>query len=79
MSFRALVVDPTAQPTASVLECDDETLVGDVLLRVEYSSCNFKDAMVIQPGNRIARRSPLIAGVDLAGTVLDPGSSSRSI
>ena len=79
MPFQALVVDPTAQPTASVLHCDDEMLVGGVLLKVEYSSCNFKDAMVIQPGNRIARRSPLIGGVDLAGTVLDPGSSGRSI
>jgi len=42
---------------------------GDVLVEVEWSGLNYKDAMVTQPGNRVARRSPLVPGVDLAGTV----------
>ncbi len=47
--------------------------VGDVLIRVEWSSVNYKDAMVTRPGNRVARTSPLVPGVDLAGTVLSSG------
>jgi acrylyl-CoA reductase (NADPH) len=48
----------------------DELGPGDVLVRVEWSSVNYKDAMVTQPGNRVARITPLVPGVDLAGTVV---------
>jgi len=43
---------------------------GDVLIRVRWSSVNYKDALVTQPGNRVARISPLVPGVDLAGVVV---------
>ncbi len=42
---------------------------GEVTVRVEWSSVNYKDAMTTQPGNRVARVSPLVPGVDLVGTV----------
>lgn len=48
----------------------DELPAGDVLVRVTWSSVNYKDAMVTQPGNRVARISPLVPGVDLAGVVV---------
>jgi acrylyl-CoA reductase (NADPH) len=48
----------------------DELPPGDVLVRVTWSSVNYKDAMVTQPGNRVARTSPLVPGVDLAGIVV---------
>ncbi len=47
----------------------DELGDGDVLVAVEWSAVNYKDGMVTRPGNRVARRSPLVPGVDLAGTV----------
>jgi acrylyl-CoA reductase (NADPH) len=43
---------------------------GDVVVRVEWSAVNYKDAMTTRPGNRVARMSPLVTGVDLVGTVL---------
>jgi acrylyl-CoA reductase (NADPH) len=48
---------------------------GDVLIDVEWSAINFKDAMVTRPGNRVARRFPLVPGVELAGRVRDGGPS----
>jgi acrylyl-CoA reductase (NADPH) len=42
---------------------------GDVVVAVEWSAINYKDAMVTRPGNRVARISPLVPGVDLVGTV----------
>jgi acrylyl-CoA reductase (NADPH) len=42
---------------------------GEVLVRVEWSAINFKDAMVTRPGNRVARGFPLVPGVELAGSV----------
>ena len=43
---------------------------GEVLVAVEWSSVNYKDALVTVPGNRAARISPLVPGVDLAGVVV---------
>lgn len=50
-----------------------------VTIRVEWSAVNYKDAMVTRPGNRVARISPLIPGVDLAGTVLTPSTAGPEV
>jgi acrylyl-CoA reductase (NADPH) len=42
---------------------------GEVLIHVEWSVINFKDAMVTRPGNRVARTFPLVPGVELTGVV----------
>lgn len=71
MTFRAFTV--TRQDDGletAVVELDEGDLSpGEVLVRVEWSSVNYKDAMVAQPGTRVARLSPLTPGIDLAGTV----------
>jgi acrylyl-CoA reductase (NADPH) len=78
MGFRAFVVDNQGDRVGTeVTELADEEL-GDepVLIDVAWSALNFKDTMLVQPNNRVARRNPLIPGIDLAGTVIssdDPG------
>ena len=49
----------------------DDLPPGEVLIEVSWSSVNYKDGMVTVPGNRVARISPLVPGVDLAGTVIE--------
>jgi acrylyl-CoA reductase (NADPH) len=41
---------------------------GDVVVQVAYSSVNYKDALATIPKGQVARISPLVPGVDLAGT-----------
>jgi putative YhdH/YhfP family quinone oxidoreductase len=54
----------------AVVELADTDLPeGDVLVRVEWSAINFKDAMVTRPGNRVAQVFPLVPGVELTGRV----------
>ena len=54
----------------AVVELSDADLPpGEVLVRVEWSAINYKDAMVTRPGNRVARGFPLVPGVELAGSV----------
>jgi acrylyl-CoA reductase (NADPH) len=48
----------------------DDLPRGEVLVEVAWSSVNYKDGMVSVPGNRVARTSPLVPGVDLAGVVV---------
>jgi acrylyl-CoA reductase (NADPH) len=52
---------------------DDDLPDGDVTIRVAYSSVNYKDALATIPNGRVARISPLVPGVDLAGTVEGSG------
>ena len=47
----------------------EELTPGDTLVRVRYSSINFKDALAATGAGRILRRYPLIGGIDLAGEV----------
>jgi acrylyl-CoA reductase (NADPH) len=51
---------------------------GDVVVRVECSSVNYKDALATIPKGQVARISPLVPGIDLAGTVVEgPGEGSE--
>jgi len=42
---------------------------GDVTVRVEWSTVNYKDGLAITGKSPVVRRFPMIAGVDFAGTV----------
>lgn len=49
---------------------------GEIEIRVEWSSVNYKDGLAVRPDGKVARISPLIPGIDLAGQVVssrDPG------
>jgi acrylyl-CoA reductase (NADPH) len=46
---------------------------GDVLVKVAWSSVNYKDALATIAKGQVARISPLIPGIDLAGTDEDSG------
>lgn len=48
---------------------DDAIGDGDVLVRVEYSTLNYKDALAVTGRGGIMQRYPLIGGIDLAGVV----------
>src|SRR5262245_19433233 len=54
----------------------DELSAGDVVVRAAYSSVNYKDALGATGAGKIIRRFPLVAGIDVAGTV-DSSSDAR--
>ena len=47
----------------------DELDAGSVVVRVAYASVNYKDALTARGKAKIALKFPLVAGIDLAGTV----------
>ncbi len=73
-TFRAFVVERTqggAGLNRAVREFRAADLPpGDVSIRVEWSGVNYKDALATVPDGKVARISPLIPGIDLAGTVV---------
>lgn len=73
MSFQALVVED-GSPRASVknLSMEDLPRHGNVRVRVDWSSINFKDALAVTGKGRIIRSElPFVPGIDLAGTVME--------
>lgn len=71
-TFDAFVVErdgDTIEAGVRALTLDD-LAPGEVTVAVEWSAVNYKDGMVTRPGNRVARVSPLVPGVDLVGTVV---------
>ncbi len=71
-SFRALVINKTddGQTVELTTLTEADLMEGDVTIKVEHSSVNYKDGLAITGKAPIARRFPLIPGIDLAGTVL---------
>jgi len=70
--FEAFVVRRDGDRVQGAMEqlAWDDLPAGDVVVAIEWSGVNYKDGMVTVPGNRVARASPLVPGVDLAGTVV---------
>ncbi|CAG0943529.1 acrylyl-CoA reductase (NADPH) [Gammaproteobacteria bacterium] len=69
--FRALRVHLEGERIVARLERLrlDDLSAGEVVIRTAWSSINYKDALAATGKGRILRRYPLVAGVDLAGTV----------
>ena len=70
--FKALLLEESGKETkASVQRLNENQLTsGDVLVKVDYSSLNYKDAMAITGKGKIVRQWPMVPGIDFAGTVL---------
>ncbi len=70
-TFKAMVIEKTEGGTKAALADFDEAnlMDGDVTVRVEYSTVNYKDGLAITGKAPVVRRFPMIAGVDFAGTV----------
>ena len=69
--YQALVIDKDeAGYRASVKQLDDDNLPeGDVTVRVDYSTLNYKDGLAITGKSPVVRKFPLVPGIDFAGTV----------
>lgn len=71
--FQALVLNQhEGKTTAAVQQLTQQDLPeGDVLVQVDYSSINYKDAMAVTGTGKIIRQFPMVPGIDSAGTVIE--------
>ncbi|NNC64158.1 MAG: oxidoreductase [Gammaproteobacteria bacterium] len=68
-AFRIHREDDTVSGRLETLTLDDVT-PGNVVVRVEYSGINYKDALAATGAAPIVREFPLVGGIDLAGEVI---------
>ena len=70
-TFKAIVIEKTETGSkAGLADFDERNLMeGDVTVRLEWSTLNYKDGLAITGKAPVVRRFPMIPGIDLAGTV----------
>src|SRR6202012_6167048 len=70
-SFRALRLTKTdAAPKAEIVDlADSELMEGDVTVRIDYSTVNYKDGLAITGAAPVVRVWPMIPGIDFSGVV----------
>lgn len=82
MKFKAIVVNKDENGYRTMLEgLDDAVLrpMGDVLVAVDYSSLNFKDALAVTGKAPVVRSFPMVLGIDFSGKVIESDFSSSSL
>ncbi|HKA72935.1 MAG TPA: MDR family oxidoreductase [Xanthobacteraceae bacterium] len=70
-TFRAILIRKTDDgQSVGLTDFDEKDLMdGDVTVRVEWSSLNYKDGLALTGKAPVVRRFPMIPGIDLAGMV----------
>ena len=76
--FSALLLDKKDDVfNARIAELDESSLpAGNVLVKVDYSTLNYKDGLAITQRGPVVRQWPMVAGIDGAGTVLESSHAS---
>jgi acrylyl-CoA reductase (NADPH) len=71
-SFRAFRIHQEGGKIAARLETIglDDLAAGEVVVKVRYSTINYKDALAATGAGKILRKYPLVGGIDLAGEVV---------
>lgn len=71
-SFKALLIEESEGKVGHrfVDMGIDDLDAGEVVIRVAYSSINYKDALAATGAGKIIRRFPCVGGIDLSGTVV---------
>src|SRR6204780_4565786 len=69
--INAILIERDPPPyRASLKKLDEAQLpAGDVTVRVDYSTLNYKDALAITGKGPVVRQFPMVPGIDFAGTV----------
>jgi len=69
--FKAIVIDNQNENfTRQVKEIGTDALKdGNVLVKIDYSGLNYKDALILNNGGRIVKKYPFVPGIDFSGTV----------
>jgi len=69
--FKALVINQEGENFTREVKSLEKSFLkhGDVLVKVDYSGLNFKDALILKNGARLVKEFPHIPGIDFSGTV----------
>ena len=72
-TFKAIVVNQKEKDFTREVKSIDKSFLkhGNVLVKVDYSSLNYKDALILKNGARLVKEFPHIPGIDFSGSVVE--------
>ena len=75
--FKAVVIDNQNEKfTREIKEINKIDLKdGNVLVKIDFSSLNYKDALILNNGGKIVRKFPFVPGIDFSGKVIESEDS----
>jgi len=79
--FKALVINQVNDQFFREIKILDKSFfkTGNVLVKVDYSDLNYKDALILKNGARLVKEYPHIPGIDFAGEVIESQSDDFKI
>ena len=76
--FKAIVLNQSGDQFSREIKNLDKSFfkTGDVLVKIDYSSLNYKDALILKNGGKLVKEYPHIPGIDFSGKVVESNSTS---
>ena len=80
-SFKALVVNQEGENFTREIKTLEKSFLkhGNVLVKVDYSGLNYKDALILKNGARLVKEFPHIPGIDFSGTVAESQNNNFKV
>ena len=75
--FKAIVLNQSGDQFSREIKTLDKNFfkVGNVLVKVDYSGLNYKDALILKNGGKLVKEYTNIPGIDFSGKVIESDSS----
>ena len=72
-TFKAIVINQTGKEFTREVKSIDKSFLnnGDVLVKVDYSGLNYKDALILKNGAKLVKEFPHIPGIDFSGSIVE--------
>jgi len=72
-TFKAIVINQTEKEFTREVKSIDKSFLnnGDVLVKVDYSGLNYKDALILKNGAKLVKEFPHIPGIDFSGSIVE--------
>jgi len=80
-TFKALVINQDGKNFTREIKTLEKSFLkhGDVLVKVDYSGLNYKDALILKNGARLVKEFPHIPGIDFSGTIAESQNNNFKV
>jgi alcohol dehydrogenase/acrylyl-CoA reductase (NADPH) len=74
--FKAIVLNQSGDQFSREIKTLEKSFfkAGDVMVKIDYSSLNYKDALILKNGGKLVKEFPHIPGIDFSGKVIESNS-----
>ena len=74
--FKAIVLNQSGDQFTREIKTLEKSFfkTGDVMVKIDYSSLNYKDALILKNGGKLVKEYPHVPGIDFSGKVIESNS-----